>query len=59
MRGCEAKGSATVRLGVRDFEIHWISRGFLDFWISGFESGFSGFQSGFLDNFQSGFWDFV
>ena len=34
------EGSATARLGVRDFEIHWISRGFrisdfgLDFWIS-------------------------
>ena len=33
------KGSAMVRLGVRDFEIHWISRGFrisvrVDFWIS-------------------------
>ena len=22
------EGSATARLGVRDFEIHWISRGF-------------------------------
>ena len=56
---------ATARLGVRNFEIHWISRGFrisdwisgfhVDFWISKWISGFhvdfwiSGFQSGFLD----------
>ena len=31
------EGSATARLGVRDFEIHWISRGFrISEWISGF-----------------------
>ena len=48
------EGSATARLGVRDFEIHWISSGFrISEWISGFQSGFrisewiSGFQSGF------------
>ena len=55
--------SGMARLGVRDFEIHWISRGFrisdwipvfhVDFWISKRNSGF---QSEFLDNFQSGFW---
>ena len=57
---CE--GSATARLGVRDFEIHWISSGFrISEWISGFQSGFrisewiSGFQSGFLD-FKVDFW---
>ena len=51
-----AEGSVTAHLGVRDFEIHWISRGFrISEWISGFQSGFldfkwiSGFQSGFLD----------
>ena len=62
-------GSATARLGVRDFEIHWISSGFrISEWISGFQSGFldfkvdfwiskwiSGFQSGFLD-FKADFW---
>ena len=67
----ETEGSATACLGVRDFEIHWISRGF---WISDWNSGFhvdfwiskwiSGFQSGFLDftwisGFQSGFLDFT
>ena len=53
------EGSATVRLGVRDFEMHCISRGFqisdwisvfhADFWISGFQSGFLHFKvdSGF------------
>ena len=56
---CEAEGSATVRLGVRDFEIHWISHGFwISDWISGFldlkvdfriSKWISGFQSGFLD----------
>ena len=56
------KGSATARLGVRDFEIHWISRGFqisnwisvfhMDFWIS---KWISGFQSGFQD-FKVDFW---
>ena len=36
--------SATARLGVRDFEIHWISRGFrISEWISGFHSGFLDF----------------
>ena len=59
------EGSATARLGVRDFEIHWISSGFrISEWISGFQSGFldfwiskwiSGFQSGFLD-FKVDFW---
>ena len=60
------EGSATARLGVRDFEIHWISSGFR---ISGFQSEFlegfldfkriSGFQSGFLDfkaDFLRNFW---
>ena len=65
------EGSATARLGVPDFEIHWISLGFrISEWISGFESGFldfkvdfwiskwiSGFQSGFLD-FKVDFWIF-
>ena len=51
------EGSATARLGVRDFEIHWISRGFrisdwipvfhVDFWISGFHSGFLDFRLDF------------
>ena len=63
------EGSATARLGVRDFEIHWISSGFrISEWISGFQSGFldfkvdfwiskwiSGFQSRFLD-FKVDFW---
>ena len=31
------EGSTTARLGVRDFEIHWISSGFrISEWISGF-----------------------
>ena len=35
------EGSATARHGVRDFEIHWISRGFrISEWISGFQFGF-------------------
>ena len=39
------EGSATARLGVRDFEIHWISRGFrISEWISGFHSGFLDFS---------------
>ena len=64
-----SEGSTTARLGVRDFEIHWISSGFrISEWISGFQSGFldfkvdfwiskwiSGFQSGFLD-FKADFW---
>ena len=33
----QCEGSATARLGVRDFEIHWISSGFrISEWISGF-----------------------
>ena len=64
-QGCQHEGSATARLGVQDFEIHWISSGFrISEWISGFQSGFldfkvdfwiskriSGFQSGFLEGF--------
>ena len=56
------EGSATARLGVRNFEIHRISHGFqisdwisvfhVDFWISKWISGFSKRISGF----QSGFW---
>ena len=43
------EGSATARLGVRDFEIHWISRGFrISEWISGFHSGFLDFSLNFL-----------
>ena len=42
------EGSATARLGIRDFEIHWISHGFLDFkvdfWIS---HGFPDFKVDF------------
>ena len=48
-----SEGSATARLGVRDFEIHWISRGFrISEWISGFQSGFLDFKriSGFSLN---------
>ena len=42
------EGSATARLGVRDFEIHWISRGFrISEWISGFHSGFLDFSLDF------------
>ena len=51
-----SEGSVTVRFGVRDFEIQWISGGFLDFrvdfWIS---EWISGFQIGFLD-FTVDFW---
>ena len=68
-RMVQFEGSVTARLGVRDFEIHWISSGFqISEWISGFQSGFldfkvdfwiskwiSGFQSGFLD-FKADFW---
>ena len=59
---------ATARFGVRDFEIQWISGGFLDFrldfwisnWISGFHSGFLDFKVDFwisrwISGFQSGF----
>ena len=36
--------SATARLGVRDFEIHWISRGFrISDWISVYFTWISGF----------------
>ena len=39
------EGSATARLSVQDFEIHWISRGFqISEWISGFQSGFLDFK---------------
>ena len=62
-----AEGSATARFGVRDFEIQWISGGFLDFssdfWISGFQVGFLDFKLDFwiskwISGFQSGFLDF-
>ena len=44
----QPEGSATARLGVRDFEIHWISRGFrISEWISGFHSGFLDFSLDF------------
>ena len=58
------EGSATARLGVRDFEIHWISSGFrISEWISGFQSGFLDFKVDFwiskwISGFQSGFLDF-
>ena len=45
-------GSAKARLGVRDFEIHWISRGF---WISDWISVFHIDFSGFLDS-KADFW---
>ena len=51
-------GSATVRLGVRDFKINCISCGFrISDWISVFHADFwiSGFQSGFQD-FKVDFW---
>ena len=39
------EGFATARLGIRDFEIHWISRGFrISEWISGFQFGFLDFS---------------
>ena len=42
------KGSASARLGVRDFEIHWISPVFrISEWISGFHSGFLDFSLDF------------
>ena len=61
------EGSATARLGVRDFEIHvdfGFQIGFLDFWISKwiseFQSGFQDFKVDFriskrISGFQSGF----
>ena len=55
------EGSVTARFGVRDFEIQWISGGFLDFsldfWISGFQSGFLDFKVDFW--ISSGFLDFA
>ena len=63
----EPEGSATARFGVRDFEIQWISGGFLDFsldfWISGFQVGFLDFKMDFwiskwISGFHSGFLDF-
>ena len=57
-----------ARLGIQDFEIHWISRGFqISEWISGFQSGFLDFKVDFwilkwiskwISGFQSGFLDF-
>ena len=48
------EGSATARLGVRDFEIHWISRGFrISEWISGFHSGFLYFSLDFCRQVSS------
>ena len=52
--------SATARLGVRDFEIHWISRGFrISDWISVYFTWISGFQSGFLNFKVDWILDFV
>ena len=46
--------SATARLGVRDFEIHWISHGFrISEWISGFHSGFLDFSLDFCRQVSS------
>ena len=56
------EGSATARLGVRDFEIHWISSGFrISEWISGFQSGFLDFKVDFwiskwISGFKVDFW---
>ena len=53
------EGSATARLGVRDFEIHWISRGFrISDWISGFHVDFwiSKWISGFHVDFRISKW---
>ena len=48
------EGSATARLGVRDFEIHWITRGFrISEWISGFHGGFLDFSSDFCREVSS------
>ena len=43
-------GRTFARLSVRDFEIHWISRGFrvsewISKWICGFKGGFLDFQT--------------
>ena len=49
------EGSATVCLGVRDFEIHWISRGFrISDWISGFHVDF--WISKWISGFHVDFW---
>ena len=55
-----ADGSTTARLGVQDFEIHWISRGFrISDWISGFLDFKVDFWiSKWISEFQSGFLDF-
>ena len=53
------EGSATARLGVRDFKIHWISRGFrISDWISGFHVDFwiSKWISGFHVDFRISKW---
>ena len=55
------EGSATARLSVRDFEIHWISSRFrISEWISGFQSGFLDFKVDFSRDFwiSSEFLDF-
>ena len=63
-RMVQFEGSVTARLGVRNFEIHWISSGFqISEWISGFQSGFLDFKVDFwiskrISGFQSGFLDF-
>ena len=57
--GRKCEGSATARLGVRDFEIHWISRGFrISDWISGFHVDFwiSKWISGFHVDFRISKW---
>ena len=56
-----SEGSVTARFGVRDFEIQWISGGFLDFsldfWISGFQSGFLDLKVDFwISSRQADFW---
>ena len=43
-----------ARLGVQDFEIHWISRGFrISEWISGFQFGFLDFSLDFCRQVSS------
>ena len=62
-RGADrAEGSDTVHSSVRDFEIHRISRGFLDFtWISRGFLDFTWISRGFLDFtwISRGFLDFM
>ena len=67
-QGIFSEGSATARFGVRDFEIQWISGGFLDFsldfWISVWICGFRDFRldfwiSNWISGFQNGFLDFT